>query len=195
VPAVVDHDERRQQIAQAVERLVLTSGMQSVTVRAVGHEAGFSAAIVGHYFNNKEDLLIFSYLSARQRSKNRLERALAAGKTPFECLKEVMPTNTQKKREWKLWFGFWGIITTNPKFSKECKTGLQEAILLFQRVLQLGIEQGEFSSDIDCALHATRLSFVINGIASVVLQIPDVWPASAQHKALRAEIDLIKNSG
>ena len=195
MPAIVDHDERRQDIANAVERLVLKSGMQSVTVRAVGQEAGFSAAIVGHYFNNKEDLLTFTYLSARYRSKARLQQALDRGDNLFDCLKVILPTDTQRKMEWKIWFGFWGIVTNNPKFSDECHTGLQEANALFQQALKHAVKRGELPKATDCALHAMRLSFVINGIASVVLQTPEVWPARTQEKALQAEIDMIKNCG
>ena len=192
MPAIVNHDERRLEVARAVERLVMKSGMQAVTIRAVGQEAGFSTAVVSHYFHNKEDLLTFTYLSARHRSSARVERAIMAGKDAFACFSECLPLNTDRKMEWKIWFGFWGIINANPIFAEECENGLIEANTLFKRIFKACQKRGEFPDTLDCVFHAKRINFLINGIASVVLQYPELWPARAQEDALRAEIDIIK---
>ena len=191
MPAIVDHDRRRRDIASAVERLVARKGMQAVTVRAVGAEAGFSSAIVGQYFKSKENLLTFTYLSARRKATERVERALIANADIFSCIRECLPIDAAREAEWQVWFGFWGMATANKVLAEERQKGASEANSLFERVLQRGQATGELPPYVDCAAQATRLQVFVNGIASIVLQLPHRWPAAAQEKALRAEIDLI----
>ena len=65
MPAVISHSKRRDEIAKVVKRIIAESGMESVTVRNVAREAGFSSTIVGHYFKDKRDLLAFTYGTLR----------------------------------------------------------------------------------------------------------------------------------
>lgn len=191
MPAIVDHDKRRQEIAAAVERLVAKKGMQAVTVRAVGAEAGFSAAIVGQYFKSKENLLTYTYHAARSKATARVERALLADADIFNCLKQCLPTDAARQAEWQVWFGFWGMATANRTLSEERQRGIVEASTLFERVLRHGVAAGELPEQVDCAAQATRLQIFVNGIASLVLQLPRQWPAAVQERALKAELELI----
>lgn len=192
LPAVVNHDSRRLEIAAAVGRLVARSGIQSVTIRAVAKEAGYSSAILGHYFHNKEDLLSFTYLSARHRTVSRVERALLAGKGVFHCLKECLPTNTDQRIDWMLWFGFWGMATGNQALVEERGRGLTEANMLFQRILMAAKARGELPESIDCESQAVRMAIFINGIASLTVQMPESWPAGLQESLLKAEIESLQ---
>lgn len=190
MPAIVDHDQRRRDIAAAVERLVSSKGIQNVTVRAVGAEAGFSAAIVGQYFQSKENLMTYTYLSARQRTNARMERALLENAGVFACLRECLPLDAARQAEWQVWFGFWGMAAENKTISDERHAGVTEANILFERILRQGKVAGEVPDDVDCLIQATRLQIFINGLAGVVLQAPKRWPAQAQQALLRAEIDM-----
>ena len=195
MPAVVNHDSRRLEIAAAVGKLVARSGIQSVTVRAVAKEAGYSSAIIGHYFHNKEDLLNFTYLSARHRTASRVERAMMAGKSVFDCLTECLPTNVGQRIDWMLWFGFWGMASDNKALTEERGRGLKEANVLFQRVLTAAKLRGELPESIDCETQAVHLTIFINGIASLAVQMPESWPAKLQESWLKKEIEAITNQG
>jgi len=192
LPAIVNHDSRRLEIAAAVGRLVARSGIQSVTIRAAAQEAGYSAAIIGHYFHNKEDLMTFTYLSTRYQANSRVERALLAGKDLFHCLKECLPTTINRRIEWMVWFGFWGMATNNAALVDERGRGLSEANLLFQRVVMSAKTRGELPKSLDCKAQAVRLTVLINGIASLAVQMPESWPADVQESLLKTEIELLQ---
>jgi TetR/AcrR family transcriptional regulator, transcriptional repressor of bet genes len=48
MPKQVDHEERRQEIAAAVVRLVTTRGIETASLRTVASEAGVSMGAVQH---------------------------------------------------------------------------------------------------------------------------------------------------
>ena len=75
MPKVVDHEERRSELAAAVWRLASRDGLEAVTVRRVAEEAGWSTGAVVHYFADKEDLLLFAFSTVADRVRTRLTKA------------------------------------------------------------------------------------------------------------------------
>lgn len=188
MPLIVDHDERRQIVAAAVGKLVAKSGVQSVTIRATAKEAGFSTAVVSHYFHSKEDLISYTYLSARDRTHRRVEAAINTNKSIFECLAECLPTNSAQLTDWIIWFGLWGMASGNEILKKEQSNGVQDSYHLFESVLKAAIERQEIAPVDDIHQHAERLMVVVNGIASLAVQLPNQWPKTTQLAVLKREI-------
>ena len=191
MPAIVDHDARRLEIADAVGRLVVRAGVQAVTIRATAQEAGFSTAVIAHYFRNKEDLMNFTYLAARDRTTSRVERAQRAGMSVFDCLKECLPTNERYRGDWAVWFGLWGMANGSPELEAERRRGVAEADDLFVQVLQAAKDRGELRETVNCKAQALRLMVLVNGIATLWMQMPERWTAKAQLAMLRDELSEI----
>jgi len=189
VPLIVDHDQRRQEVASAVGRLVANSGVQSVTIRATAKEAGFSTAVVSHYFQSKEELISYTYLSARDRTHKRVEHALNANKGIFECLAECLPTTPSQITDWTIWFGLWGMASGNEILKNEKQHGVEDSYQLFETVLKTAIEKGEINPIDDIHQQAQRLMVVINGISTLAVQIPHQWPKATQLSMLKKEIE------
>ena len=57
MPRVVDHDERRRQIARVVSDIAAERGLSDVSFREVAGRAGVSVSLVQHYFGDKANLL------------------------------------------------------------------------------------------------------------------------------------------
>ena len=76
MPKVVDHEERRSQIAEAVWRIATTRGLQGVTFREVAAEAQVSVSLVQHYFGTKAGLVIWSLNQNTARMSARIARRL-----------------------------------------------------------------------------------------------------------------------
>src|SRR6516164_7090084 len=67
MPKRVDHEERRQQIAEALLRTAAARGLHAAGMREVAADAGVSLRLVQYYFGTKEELLLagMQYLAAR----------------------------------------------------------------------------------------------------------------------------------
>ena len=73
MPKIIDHDQRREEIAQQVNTLISEKGIENTTVRAICRRAGFSSGVLAHYFENREAMLIFVFEWHMSRTQERLE--------------------------------------------------------------------------------------------------------------------------
>ena len=193
MPLIVSHQKRRNLIATVVKRIVAESGMESVTVRNVAREAGFSSTIVSHYFRDKRDLLSFTYGSIRTRAIEMIEQAFQRDADVLGCFETLLPINEANLADWQAWFGFWGKTTSDPALAAERIANVEATNELFQRILRHAKKRGELPGYLDTAVHAKRIQMFINGLASFVVMNPSAWPPAAQRTVMAAEIDTMKS--
>lgn len=192
MPAIVSHAKRRALIAAVVKRIVAESGMESVTVRNVAREAGFSSTIVSHYFRNKQDLLHFTYGSIRKHAKEMIEEAFQRDADVLTCFETLLPINEDNLTDWQAWFGFWGKTRSDSDLATECIANVEATNKLFRRILKRAKKRGELPEHLDATVHAKRMQMFINGLSSIVVMNPSEWPPAAQRAMLAAEIDTMK---
>jgi AcrR family transcriptional regulator len=192
MPAIVSHAKRRGLIATVVKRIVAKNGMESVTVRNVAREAGFSSTIVSHYFRDKHDLLHFTYGSIRTRAIQMIEEAFHRDADVLGCFETLLPISDENLADWQAWFGFWGKTTSDPVLAAERIANVEATNELFQRILKHAKKRGELPAQLDTAVHAKRIQMFINGLASFVVMKPSAWPPAAQRAVLAAEIGTMK---
>lgn len=77
MPKVVDHNERRTRIAEALLRVAGERGLEAVSLRHVATEAGVTSGMVQHYFRTKDEMMAFALEVVRERSEARLTAAAA----------------------------------------------------------------------------------------------------------------------
>ena len=79
MPRIVDHEERRAEVAAAVWRIVSRDGLEAATVRRVAAETGMSTSVVSHYFAGKDDLLRLAFRIVVDRGRERASADSADG--------------------------------------------------------------------------------------------------------------------
>jgi AcrR family transcriptional regulator len=105
VPKLVDHEERRAELAGAVWRLVMREGIDAASVRRVAAEAGWSAGSLRHYFETQSQLLRFAMELVVQRVSERVQ-ALGDGAEPRALLHQVLPLDDERRAEMQVWLAF-----------------------------------------------------------------------------------------
>lgn len=58
MPKIVDHVQRRQDLADAALALVASEGVSAVTTRGVAKKSGWTIGVINHYFKSRHDLLL-----------------------------------------------------------------------------------------------------------------------------------------
>ncbi|MFF0744331.1 TetR/AcrR family transcriptional regulator [Streptomyces sp. NPDC004111] len=87
MPKIVDHEERRRRLVEAVWALAVRGGTEQVTLRKVAEEAGVSMGQVQHYYSSMQALIADALTRAVQAVNARIEQAVAsAGDTAPEAL-------------------------------------------------------------------------------------------------------------
>jgi AcrR family transcriptional regulator len=105
VPKVVDHEERRAELAGAVWRLVMREGIDAASIRRVAAEAGWSAGSLRHYFETQSELLRFAMELVIQRVSERVQ-ALGEDAEPRALLHQVLPLDDERRAEMQVWLAF-----------------------------------------------------------------------------------------
>jgi len=184
MPLIVDHDQRRLEIAALVARMIATQGLDAVTVRSVAEEAGYSTAVVSHYFNGKRELLLHCYQLTAAR----------AARMPAEIgedllavfLDALLPCHAQARENWRVWVVFWGVAIADPEFSAVQREQLRAAR---QRVGGLLAQECPTASPAALDDEATRLLTTLMGIAvQAAFDEPAHWPPERQRRHLRNAI-------
>ncbi|MGW7416703.1 TetR/AcrR family transcriptional regulator [Streptomyces sp. NPDC054863] len=78
MPKVVDHEDRKRRLAEAVWALTLRDGLEGVTLRKVAAEAGVSMGQVQHYHASREELVRDAVKRAVAALNARIEASIKA---------------------------------------------------------------------------------------------------------------------
>nr|WP_238589747.1 TetR family transcriptional regulator [Pseudonocardia sp. AL041005-10] len=78
MPRVVDHGQRRGEIAEALWRVAAAEGLEAVSLARVAEEAGISKGRVQHYFASRDELLDFAAQQLQLRVDGRVRARMAA---------------------------------------------------------------------------------------------------------------------
>ncbi|GAA1253092.1 TetR family transcriptional regulator C-terminal domain-containing protein [Prauserella halophila] len=86
MPPRIEPERRRREVIEAAFRVVVTAGLEGLSLRKVAEEAGLNIGSVRHYFDGHLDLLA----AAAQEAGDRMDRRLA--RHPVERLRQLRGT-------------------------------------------------------------------------------------------------------
>jgi TetR/AcrR family transcriptional repressor of bet genes len=187
MPPPVDHDARRRQVAAIAAGLLAEGGLEAVTFRDIAKAAGYSTAIVSHYFHNKRELLFFMYQSLAIRAVARVEGIMAEGRSLQQCMEALLPLDEGGRRDWQVWIAFWGQVASDPRLLAEQKRRAEEALELIKRLLEREYRGRDIPPE-TVELRARRLLTMVVGLATETVFDPDGWPPERQRAVLADEL-------
>ena len=168
MPKIVDHEERRRELAEAVWRVILRDGVEGVSVREVAAEAGWSAGALRHYLGTKEELLVSAARLLEERVVGRLTRG-PRGRTPREAVRlalcEVLPLDEERRREGAVWFAYANRSLVDGRIAEEYEIVFDGMRELCGRVVHEMARLGYLAAGLDPDLEAGRLHALVDGLA------------------------------
>ncbi|RJG03358.1 TetR/AcrR family transcriptional regulator [Noviherbaspirillum sedimenti] len=192
MPRIVDHDQRRAELAKAARAIVASEGIEALTIARVAEATGYSTGVVNHYFSNKRQMLLHTYISTVEQAQARLEAQLARSSLDLDaCLKAFLPIDEEQQHEWLLWFAFWGMAITDQELAMAQRRGLRGAQDLFQRIFKEQARQGLLPASVDCDFLAHHCVALINGIAIQAVFDLQEWPPHRQLSFIKKALGLI----
>ncbi|AUY54720.1 TetR/AcrR family transcriptional regulator [Streptomyces sp. CB01881] len=174
---LVDHEERRRQIAEALLRIADTQGLQSASMRAVAAEAGVSLRLVQYYFTTKEGLLLDALARLGTQLQARMEQWIsAAGSPPTPCgvvtaiLSCILPTDPESRRITRTYAAYYTLVLSDPEVLEKHGARQPEVLEGFlAKQLRAAQQAGEIDSGKDPEMTAAGLLAMVNGLGSSVL--------------------------
>ena len=118
MPKVVDHDTRREEVAEATWRVIAAQGVEGATLREIAREAGFTTGVINHYFRNRDELMAFAYELIAEQNDARLAETLPTlppGMPRVRAAVEALvPRELRSGRAASL-LGFWSSAVVNER--------------------------------------------------------------------------------
>lgn len=189
MPPLADHDERRARVAEVAADLIAERGLDGATFREIAVAAGTSTAIVSHYFADKKDLLRFTYGAAASRARRRLDIELAGDRGMLlGALVALLPTDKASRRDWRVWFAFWGIAVADSEMAAEQRSHVRSTRTVIARLISRMITSGDLPAGVDAEEAARDLLAVVMGLAAQAVFDPHDWPASRQRAFIERHI-------
>lgn len=169
MPKIVDHEQRREELAAAVWRLASREGLDAVTIRGVAAEAGWSTGALHHYFADKEKLLLFAFQTVAGRVGRRVEAAREASADPLELARALLaiglPLDEERREETRLWFAFLGLALTRPSLARAQRLAYHAWRRVVADALRDAQDQGRLDATVDVEREAAGLVALVDGLA------------------------------
>lgn len=189
MPAVVDHEHRRLHVARIAADIIARVGIDALTMRQIAAEAGYSTAIVTHYFSSKQELLLHTYRTAAANAQSRVAAALDRDPSDLlGCLEALLPRDDPSVQDWKVYLAFWHIAVLDPDFAAEQASQALNARRLLRGVLEARARQGLLPAPEEFDVVARRLLVMVIGVAVQSVFDPVSWSPESQREYLVAEL-------
>jgi TetR/AcrR family transcriptional regulator, transcriptional repressor of bet genes len=192
VPKIVDHEQRREELAAAVWRIASRDGLDAATIRRVAAEAGWSTGALHHYFSDKEDLLLFAFRTVADRVGRRVAVARESAREPIELVRELLaiglPLDTERCDETRVWFAFLGLALTRPALARAQGAAYAQWRRLVASALEEAQAAGELDAAIDPRREAASLVALVDGLAVQAMFEPSGPSAERQVEILDARL-------
>jgi TetR/AcrR family transcriptional regulator, transcriptional repressor of bet genes len=196
MPKVVDHEERRGELAAAVWGIASRDGLEAVTVRRVAEEAGWSTGALVHYFEAKEELLLFAFRTVADRVGRRLAQAEERTSEPLALaraqLVEGLPLDSERRAEVRVWFALLGLALSRPALARAQRVTYRAWRDRIADRLRAAQERGDLRAEVDCAAEAAALVALVDGLAIQATFEPRALSAQRQMQLVDAHLDALR---
>lgn len=192
MPKIVDHEQRRDQIALVACRVVARHGFEQATVARIAREAGYTTGMVAHYFDTKQDIIVAALRLILRRIEERLTPSVEApGADLVALLTEALPVDDTRYDECAFWIAFWGHVPADKRLRRINSWLHREYLQLFERCLARGwAEWRHWAPPIREQVLRSVVTFINGVTASTVASRAD-WPASRQVAQLQLQLALL----
>jgi AcrR family transcriptional regulator len=195
MPKLVDPDQRRSELAQAVWTVIRRDGLQRASVRNVAREAGLSMGSLRHYFASQSELLCFAMQLVGDRARARvaaLEPAADPRRRAEQLLAELVPLDDERRAESEVWLAFTGHALVDPAqraIHQRIHDQLNGACATAITILA---DAGLTAEGLDVALEASRLHALLDGLALHAVMRPEQVTPSRITAVIARHLDTLE---
>ena len=177
MPKLVDHEQRRRQIAEALLRVAAARGLHQAGLREVAAEAGMSVRLIQYYFGTKEQLLLYAtqYLAVAlaDRAKARIAAAGpdAGPRAIIEAvLAEALPDDEDSRVFNVIWTSYLALSLTDPALDMGPLARDSNVIIdVIAAQLRAAQDGGPMPPGLDAGMEALSLVALSAGLGNSVL--------------------------
>lgn len=195
MPKIVNADDRRKLVADAVFHVIATRGLTQASLRNVAAQAGLALGSVRHYFDNQAELMEFAFRVNSERIHLRAldtlevleQEDLPAHRTELleKCavvLEELLPLDAARRADAVVHMEFMLDARTNADLLEAAQDDYRATCAIVGRVLLAMMESPLATPAMVPVDEAERLIALLDGL-SLRMVLQPAWAAPAQGRA------------
>src|SRR5690349_21180808 len=190
MPKIVDHEQRRDEIALIACRVVARYGFEQATIVRIARAAGCTTGMIAHYFEAKQDIILAALRLILRRIEERLSQAEGAAGL-LALLSEALPVDETRYIECAVWMAFWGQVPSDKRLKRLNGWLHREYLRLFERCLARGWSEWPHWPATTRAEVLRSVVTFINGVTASTVASRAEWPAARQIGQLRLQLELL----
>ncbi|WP_027346801.1 TetR/AcrR family transcriptional regulator [Hamadaea tsunoensis] len=169
MPKIVDHEQRRRELAAAVWQVIVQHGVAEVSIRTVATAAGWSTGSLRHYFATRAELLAFACDHVIDQVTERIQ-ALPVPTEPVAAVRTVllqtMPVDDVRRTEASIAFSFLALGLGDPELARVQRRHFSSMYGLCLQMVEGLSEVGILApAPEDLSARAHRLHAVVDGLS------------------------------
>jgi AcrR family transcriptional regulator len=203
MPKFVDAALRRQEVVEAVFRIVAADGLERASLREVADEADLAVGSVRHYFASSDELLAHSFGVVVDRIAGRLDAAedrlaeTAPGSAEHRrgvltLLGELLPLDEERAVDACVWMAFKNAARTRPFLAAEADRSHRTVAAVVGRLMMdlaaVDAAGGTDGPQQRLVTEAERLLATLDGLTMHALLQPEWMTAQMCHDVLEAHL-------
>lgn len=202
---MVDHDERRRAIADAMWQVIARDGLEAASARTVAAEGGWSLGAVRHYFRNHDELLRFAIDRMLEGVTQRIREEWRGGQPgQARCrrvLEQLLPLDERRIGEVRVWLAALVRAQVDPLLDDLRHAGWRGTRLVCRGVVtEVGgqaelfaalMEGGERALPACLERHAAHLHTWIDGLTLQAVTMPEVLGSRQVRTQLADQLGVI----
>lgn len=197
VPKLVDPGVRRQEVVDAVCRIIASDGLERASLREVADEAGLAVGSVRHYFAGSEELHRFAFAAVVDRILKRLNAAEAQvlaqqrgtdahTEAVLTLLCELLPLDEERAMDVCVWMAFKNAARIRPGLSGEADRSHRSVAAVIGRVITNVLPAPRSGEGL--VVEAEHLLAALDGLCMHALLQPDWMTASLCRDVLESHL-------
>jgi len=192
MPKIIDHGERRAQLARKAMEVIAVHGVQGATLRKIADAAGVSVGILQHNFRTRNALLLAAFEVAVTRVEENVANFSGISIEEIKAFAvEVLPLDRQRQIEWKVLVAFRAEALSDRALAREQRVRWRRFRQLFKGAIERSILAGKISKQVDPEQASYAIVAAVDGSAMLSLFLAREWNATDQASSLELLIDAV----
>ncbi|GAA1309418.1 MAG: TetR/AcrR family transcriptional regulator [Brachybacterium tyrofermentans] len=203
MPKIVDPEERRRAIVEAVFVVVARDGLARASLRSIAAEARLAIGSVRHYCGSQQEIRELAVEALSTGFEDRFRAHLAdlpavqAGALPRRALaqralEELLPLDERRRSEMAVSLEFTVAARTDPSVGPQVARLRRGMVMVIARILA-GLEQAQALRDgVQVEVEIDRLAALLDGLALRGLDPEELSPQRARDVLVRHLDDILE---
>ncbi|MBN6190447.1 TetR/AcrR family transcriptional regulator [Microbacterium sp. SSW1-47] len=195
MPKIVDHDERRDHIADAATQVIIRVGFDKLTMREIATEAGYAHGAIARYFPDKRSVLTAAFLRLYTLANDRIH-ARIEGVRGLEALermcREILPYSPNGPLYAKVVIAFWDHASQDEEVTRIHRVNNLHWRDLFRQCLIEARDDGELADHVDIETAVNEIASRNAGWQMISVLMPDSAGDGRLNDALDALLSMLR---